>query len=132
MGIGHVKNLILYLWQLPQHLLALALIRLWKAVKDSGGVYRMNRAGIGISLGGYIILDNGYNETTVKHEQGHQRQSLYLGPLYLFAVGIPSAVFHNLWDRLFHRKWAAGDRVKWYYSRYPEAWADRLGGVKRW
>ena len=23
------------------------------------------------------------------------------------------------------------DRIKWYYNRYPEKWADKLGGVRR-
>jgi hypothetical protein len=51
--------------------------------------------------------------------------------LYLLAVGIPSGVFNNLWDRLFHRNWDAAKRHVWYYSRYAEKWADALGGVAR-
>jgi hypothetical protein len=46
-------------------------------------------------------------------------------------IGIPSAIFNNLRDRLFHKKWSSQQRYKWYYSRYPEAWADRLGEVQR-
>ncbi|GHU24761.1 hypothetical protein FACS1894164_12160 [Spirochaetia bacterium] len=87
--------------------------------------------GWGVSLGEFILLANRYNETTVKHEYGHTRQSLMLGPLYLLVIGIPSAVFNNLWDRLFHKKWTSADRSRWYYNRLPEKQADRLGGVVR-
>jgi hypothetical protein len=49
----------------------------------------------------------------------------------VIVIGIPSAVFNNLWDRLVHKKWPSTDRLKWYYNRYPEKWADKLGGVTR-
>jgi hypothetical protein len=55
---------------------------------------------------------------------------LILGWLYLPLVGLPS-IIGNIWDRLFHKKWSSDRREKWYYSRYPENWADKLGGVIR-
>lgn len=104
-------------------------------------VYFTNNCfGCGVSLGDYIILDyKSYYpyrlyssvRNTVKHEHGHQVQSRILGPLYLILVGISSAIFNNLWDRIAHRKWPAAKRTKWYYSRYPEKWADKLGGAVR-
>ena len=83
-----------------------------------------------MSLAAFIVLPE-ENEPGLRHEYGHSRQSLYLGPLYLPIIGIYSAVFCNLWDRLLHKKWDGGKRRKWYYSRWTEAWADRLGKVKR-
>jgi hypothetical protein len=130
-----MKKILLYIWQLPQHLLALALIKLWGAFATEEYqhcmVFRMKKKGVGVSLGNYIILDENYNKTTINHEYGHSIQSRYFGWVYLIVIGIPSAVFNNLWDRLFHKNWSSTDRTKWYYNRYPEKWADNLGGVKR-
>ena len=79
----------------------------------------------GFSLGRYIFLHVGDDdEKTIRHECGHSRQSRRLGWLYLPAVGIPSAI-NNLRARFDDHVW------KTYYQRYPENWADRLGGVKR-
>jgi hypothetical protein len=30
-----------------------------------------------------------------------------------------------------HKKWSTERRQKWYYNRYPEKQADRLGGAIR-
>jgi hypothetical protein len=138
-----MKTIILYFWQLPQHLFALILWGILKLSKrvvyiEHGDMHPQNTfiivrvRGWGVSLGKYILLDECHNNNTTKnHERGHSIQSLFLGPLYLLAIGIPSAVFNNLWDRLFHKKWDPYKRIKWYYNRYPEKWADMLGGVKR-
>jgi hypothetical protein len=86
----------------------------------------------GGSFGRYIILPPRKDMFfTVPHEYGHSIQSLYLGWLYLPVVGIYSAVFCNLWDRLFHKNWPSHDRQYWYYNRWTERWADKLGGVDR-
>jgi hypothetical protein len=143
-----VKRALLYLWQLPQHLLGLLLIRLLGAKRigfqslQGGKVIwfwqferkgRLSRFISGGSFGNYILLPpRGDMALTVPHEYGHSIQSLYWGPLYLLTVGIVSAVFNNLWDRIFHKKWTAEKRIKWYYSRWPEKQADKLGGVERW
>jgi len=134
-------SIILWLWQLPQHLLGLFLIKILGAKKGKytkGNkeifywYYNKNSFISGVSLGKYIILKEFQDGVkTVLHEYGHSKQSLILGWLYLLIIGIYSAVFCNLWDRLFHKHWTAEQRHKWYYSRWCEAWADRLGGVKR-
>jgi len=85
----------------------------------------------GFSLGKYICLTDLNDIEEVKHESGHSLQSKELKWLYLLVVGICSAVFCNLWDRFFHQKWTYEKRIKWYYNRWPEKWADRLGGVDR-
>ena len=115
-----MKNILLYLWQLPQNLLGLAVIAFTKA-EENGGIYYTDGYRFGVSLGNYIIFGGFFNSTDLKHERGHQLQSLYLGWLYLLVIGLPSAV-GNLLNRV----------IDFDYYRQPwEAWADRLGGVKR-
>jgi hypothetical protein len=130
-----MKKGLLYIWQLPQHLLALILIITWKPFVSEEyqhcTVFRIKKKGMGVSLGKYIFLDEHYSKTAIKHEYGHSIQSRYFGWIYLLAIGIPSAVFNNLWDRLVHKNWSPNNRLKWYYRRYPEKWADKLGGVIR-
>ena len=96
-------------------------------------IYITHKYNFGVSLGNYIIIgDKDYliSTNTIKHEKGHQKQSLYLGWLYLVIVGLPSIVF-NIYDRLFHKNWKNEDRVKWYYNLIWEKYADRLGNVHR-
>ena len=53
----------------------------------------------GVSLGAFIFINgkrgDEYKKTVSVHEYGHTIQSLILGPLYLFVVGIPSFVWCN-------------------------------------
>ena len=139
-----IKAAPLWLWQLPQHLAALVL---WGILRLAGRVVSVDRnsffmgnidtlilikpPGFGVSLGQYIFVPEGCPDKTKRHEHGHSIQSRRLGPLYLIIVGIPSAVFNNLQDRLFHKSWPTQKRQEWYYSRWPEKQADRLGGVVR-
>ena len=141
-----------FVWQLPQNLLALFLIGISRSrikMEFKGNddkiiqVYFVDSVfGCGVSLGDYVLLDREryleltsvFHSTfidTINHEHGHQIQSLYFGPLYLPVIGISSSVFNNLWDRLFHRNWLYSRRYRWYYSRFPEKWADKLGKVER-
>lgn len=78
----------------------------------------------GISLGRYIILSERYETkyNTWYHERGHSIQSMYLGPLYLLVIGLPSILW-AMW-------WNYGRGVS-YYRFYTERWADKLGGVQR-
>ena len=115
-----MKSILLYLWQLPQNLLGLAVIAFTKA-KKKGNVYVASGRRFGVSLGKYIIFRGFFNATDEKHEQGHQKQSLYLGWLYLLLIGLPSAT-GNLLNRVIDFD---------YYKQPWEAWADKLGGVKR-
>ena len=60
---------------------------------------------------------------TLAHEYGHTIQSLLLGPLYLFVIGIPSWMWCNI---PYFRKLRKEKNIS-YYSFYTEKWADRLG-----
>ena len=115
-----MKNILLYLWQLPQNLLGLVVIAFTRADKK-GDIYHTDGYRFGVSLGSYIIFGGFFNATDKKHEQGHQKQSLYLGWLYLLVIGLPS-VIGNLLNRVIDFD---------YYKQPWEAWADKLGGVTR-
>lgn len=133
-----MRNLLLYLWQLPQNLLGLLLFLFYKPEKEmlyNGVTYHFNRKfPSGISLGKYVLLDvYPYNAATwcdAKHEYGHSCQSRRWGWLYLIVIGLPSAC-GNLWDRWFHKKWSYDAREKWYYDLPWEKDADKRGGVNR-
>ena len=136
-----MKKIIRWVWQFPQNLVGFLLSRKYnyKSMRCVNGkwmpVYFKSLFRSGISLGDYIILDYWYcgrecSRQAVAHEYGHSRQSLILGWLYLPLVGLPS-IIGNIWDRLFHKNWTDDQRNKWYYNRYPENWADKLGGVVR-
>ena len=121
-------KLLLYVWQLPQEIIGSFLVLILKGKQTKYGVIGIytvsNFFHAGISLGDYIIFDSRIelSEIDVLHEYGHQLQSRFLGPLYLLIVGIPSLI-GNIYSRVKNKSDA------WYYSRFPENWADKLGGV---
>ena len=125
-----MKNIILFIWQLPQNILGLLVILFSKTWTYGFNIY-WTEYNFGVSLGKYIILNNKVNSLTINHEKGHQKQSLYLGWLYLLIIGLPSFI-GNIWDRLLHKSWSIYKREKWYYSLPWEKSADKLGKVRRW
>lgn len=129
-----MKKLIKFIWQLPQNIIGLIILLInIRSLKKYTGYYTVKYlANSGISLGNYIILDDCRVPSliTVQHEQGHQKQSFRLGPLYLIVIGLPS-LLGKIYDRLFHKNMTPQERYKWYYSQPWEKWADKLGNVKR-
>lgn len=143
-----LKEIVLYVWQLPQNLLGLILLWIMKSDAtlklDNGNVvyFSRNMAG-GISLGRYSIINSYYaglktgdkkikpkeelmELDVVKHEGiGHGTQSRWLGPLYLPVIGLPSIIW----------AWLYGSIIPYtrngYYKCYTEAWADKLAGIVR-
>lgn len=123
-------RVLLYIWQLPQNLVGL-IIRLFLGKPDNIVFYKDKTIRVhkkfpgGISLGDTIIVSkypvgNAWKDT--KHEWGHTKQSLFLGPLYLIIIGLPSLI----WAALPQQNWGIS-----YYAFYTEKWADKLGGVQR-
>lgn len=117
----------LYLWQLPQNLLGLAFLMFLspsEVIHDFGHIVvrQSKRMRGGISLGGYIFVQEHVAVVTISHEMGHAKQSLMLGPLYLLVIGLPSILWAGL-----HRYIAP---CKSYYWLYTERWANRLGGIR--
>lgn len=117
----------------PQNLLGLILSAY---IMDDGGqryVYRLKIKGKmcevrfvhfkafpgSITLGEYIVIGGRWDESDVRHEYGHVRQSRMLGWLYLVVIGIASllhACLHYLSEN------------KEYSHFWTENWAEKLGG----
>lgn len=140
MVLDYIKRALFLIWELPQNILG-ALLFIFFAVfsdsvilddDDSLEMYSPMMRGA-ISLGifrvyAYKYLGNGarYVELVRKHEkEGHRKQSMMLGPLYLIVIGLPSLIWAAL--HYYVKRLGAVD----YYSFYTERWADRLAGVKR-
>lgn len=142
-----MKEFLLYIWQLPQNILAYFVIFFSDAWYASDSTisgcnkcieYCTNCRDIelyhtshnfGVSLGKYIILNyTDCDSFTIKHEYGHTEQSKRLGWLYLIVIGIPSAI-GNIYDRIAHKKWTEYKRKMWYYKQPWEAWANKLAGI---
>ena len=125
----YIRNLILFIWQLPQHIVAIIYFGyLVMMCKDLGVDSRYKQAIVipcvmrgAITLGNYVFvgLNSEYKET-VKHELGHTIQSKILGPLYLIVIGIPSITYCGL-RRIFPSL-----RKKNYYNFYTERTANNL------
>ena len=150
---------LMWLWQMPQHLAGKIVSMRWKKIfktltveertvmgrlegKYNCKIYIVNRNEkqghwfwqfiSGFSSGKRVKLTDAHDELTVQHEIGHSRQSLRLGWFYIPVVGVWSAVFCNLWQRIFHRGWHPYDRAHWYYLSawaWTEQWADALAGI---
>lgn len=131
-----MKEILLYIWQLPQNLLGLILLLFYKHEKEYHRLngrtfYYTDEMRSGISLGNYIIMNREDKEDGMKHEYGHTIQSRYLGPFYLLVIGLPSILW-NIIDSLIVTRLIGYERSYWiYYSMPWEAWADKLGNVKR-
>lgn len=121
-----------FTWELPQSLLGLVLVLTLRAMHSVKNVFSLGQGrrqvwttlNIGVSLGRYVIVRQFPSATLVRHERGHCKQSQLLGWLYLPVVGLPSITM-NLLTR------AGLLSAENYYKRWPESWADKLGGVDR-
>jgi hypothetical protein len=139
--LSKLRNIILYFWMLPQNILGLILIVLFTkkitslktSKRVSVNIYYLDKNVdfAAISLGRYLLISSTYNdkETIERHEEGHYIQSLYFGPLYLIVIGIPS-ILMNILSMYFYKK-GKSNMLENYYNRWPENWADKLGGVNR-
>ena len=123
-----MNKLFLFVWQLPQNIIGALLIKIYKAdlqtIEGLPFYWTAPNFPSGISLGKYRILKRGSRKTSILHEYGHSKQSLFLGPLYLLLVGFPS-ITRNIYGRIRKKD------DKWYYGSFPENWADKLGEVSR-
>lgn len=125
----YIRNLILFIWQLPQHIVALIYFGyLVMMCKDLGVDSRYKQATVipcvmrgAVTLGNYVFVGlNSEYRKTVKHELGHTIQSKILGPLYLIVIGIPSITYCGL-RRIFPSL-----RKKNYYDFFSEKSANYL------
>lgn len=131
-----MRTVLNYTWELPQTLLGEMILMFgrifdinWETKNYEDA--RLHKSDIrwGVSLGRHIIVSVYAGERIVRHEYGHTKQSLFLGPLYLIIIGIPSIVM-NIISR-FNYSYGDGVFSANYYERWPENWADKLGGIRR-
>lgn len=85
----------------------------------------------GLELGAFALCGN-YSTTspqwfdhTRKHEFGHAIQHLYLGPLFIFVVAIPSA--SRYWYQIIMQKKGKQFPENWYDSIWFEGGATKTG-----
>lgn len=119
-----IKLFVIWIWCFPQQFAGLIVKLITKAQKkDTHYLYTVKSGSV--TLGSYVFLCPAHwnDERVLKHEQGHTKQSLILGWLYLFIIGIPSFVWAACFER-YRQKHNVS-----YYSFYTERWADKLGGV---
>ena len=117
-----MKDILLYLWQLPQNIIGL-LVKLITKPEKFGYYYIWKLSG-GVSLGHYIFVNGRHTLEMVQHEKGHQKQSKILGWLYLIVIGLPSFIWATLKTIGLFKNIS-------YYAFYTEKWADKLAGIKR-
>lgn len=116
-----------FIWELPQNLLGLIVMLVYRMGHRTVETFKDGHCVIynwsnlsAVSLGWYQFTYSHETALTCSHEVGHSHQSLYLGWLYLFVIGIPSII----WAGIVHPKVGGS-----YYRFYTEAWADRLAGI---
>lgn len=130
-----IKQILLYLWQLPQNLLALIIWGILGPIILDGGHFEGKKVLISegyfssFSLGHYLFMIPNSSMSSFIHEYGHSVQSLYLGWLYIPIIVIPS-VLHNLYRRIKRLIIKPKDLAAYHYSYYEfytEKWANLLG-----
>lgn len=126
---SYIKNLLMWLWQFPQNILALCIEGIlceaaYRGDMVGGNTMIYNYVLPTMSLGNYIFVDTMSSQKSIQHEFGHSKQSNILGPLYLIVIVIPS-LLHNI---VYYLCSKIG--IKWnYYSFYTESWANKLVGI---
>ena len=125
-------NFLLVIWQLPQiivGLIGLAIFRDFEIYTNEFNhitVINVNKGNLFgtacFSSGPIIFTVPNCSEITKRHETGHSKQSIYMGPLF-FIVALASI------PRFWIRRWFNKSH-EWYLSGWPESSAERLGGTK--
>lgn len=126
-----ISKIALFIWQMPQEFVGFYMLVFYYGRRriDSAETYKANyvfyiyKLKGGVSLSRFIFVNSSLKGGAldfVRHEYGHSRQSMMLGPLYLLVVGLPSVV----WGLLYRPSWK-----KSYYWFWTEKWANKLGKV---
>ena len=122
---------LLFLWQLPQNLVALLVMPFLGRLTFvdyrhycfgfAGKRFPKNASGISLGSFAFFHPDYAHDAHTIRHEMdGHTVDSKLFGPLYLLIIGIPS-ILHLI----FKKKGSN------YYDFYTERRANRHAGLER-
>ncbi|HZJ77446.1 MAG TPA: hypothetical protein VFD52_01400, partial [Clostridia bacterium] len=125
--------LVQFTWALPQNLAGLIAFLILSRKNEferfhySFITYVEKKNFGGISLGIFIFInpskkDDVLHDTKI-HEYGHTIQALFLGPIWLLVVALPSVVWCGLPILIKYRK----EKNVSYYWLYCEGWANLLG-----
>lgn len=133
-----LKNIIEFLWGLPQNIIGLIMYLYYKAqgcqteILDGAKItyWGLNRGGC--SMGQFLFIPDKTNirEKQVKetmnfivHEYGHRIQSILTGPFWFLLFGFESIIWYLLWTNTKLNS-------KLYNSFYPEKNANYFGEKK--
>lgn len=128
-----MKNIFLWIWQLPQNLIGFVMSLIWREtvtrdVEMKDGIEKDVRFYMypfnSVSLGEYRFIRHNSGDLTYRHENGHSHQSRMLGIFYLLVVGLPSVIRNLIWRTSY------GENHD-YYGGFPENWADDIAGIDR-
>ena len=124
--------LLQFTWGILQNLTGLVMFLACKMLGCKSKTYKHavvtkwnNKYG-SVSLGMFLFVTDDEDETLVAHEYGHSLQSLFLGPLFFFVIGIPSICWAAFGDG--YRK----KHNKTYYEFYTEKFANDLVGLDKY
>lgn len=147
-----LKLILYFIWELPQNIIGAILLLIVKIFKlyyketevSPWIIFDKDRFFIcckdfGVSLGFFIFWRD--STDCRDHEYGHSLQSMMFGILYLPVIGLVSFIRATyVWFSLtfisskltYAEQYHLGRKLtKWYYSGFPEDWADKLGEVER-
>lgn len=120
--ISLLRTISHFTWELPQTILGWAISLFYNKniteVQANTIFFLDANFNGGISLGRYVIVSRD-DENLLRHELAHTKQSLYLGPLYLLVIGIPSICWAGLKQSGFFKEIN-------YYWFYTESWAESI------
>lgn len=125
-------TLIQFTWGILQNLVGLVMFLVCKMLGYKSKKYKNaiatkwnNKYG-SVSLGMFLFVTDDEDEELVAHEYGHSLQSIFLGPLFLFVIGLPSVCWAAFCDKYREK------HDKTYYDFYTEKWSNELVGLDRY
>lgn len=132
--ISVILTILKIIWELPQVIVSLFVLCFLAIAGDLNIKHERREISFvivrssfikssGLSLGLLVFLPMECSDNMLCHEYGHSRQAIFLGWIYLLAVGIPSLILYII-KKTKHKS------SEWYHSKYPENWANLLGHAK--
>lgn len=129
-------NIVLAIWQLPQILLGLVMLLIFRNKTEYTNpyngitVWNINSHGAFgtacFSTGPIIVTcSDKVDEDTLKHETGHSLSSIRTGLFYHIVISLPSVCL--FWYRRITKK-----DMDFYYSHFPENLAEKHGMTNRY